>query len=84
MERSHTQAGADLTSCDLDETCAELDCDAVILEFGDALQGTPEGEAFLAHYCGLDFIGKKTASATGATGIMQCSPVSLSDLKEIG
>ena len=67
MERSHTQAGADLTSCDLDEACAALDCDAVILEFGDALLGTPEGEAFLAHYCGLDFIGKKTASATGAT-----------------
>ena len=67
MELSHTQAGANLTSCELDETCAVLDCDAVMSEFGSALLGSEEGEAFLAHYCGLDFIGKPAESAVETT-----------------
>ena len=57
--RTHTPvtpAGAPLTSCDLDDTCADLDCDAVMDEFGDTLLETSEGQDFLAHYCGLDYM----------------------------
>ncbi|HNQ03173.1 MAG TPA: hypothetical protein PKH69_01030 [Thiobacillaceae bacterium] len=50
----HSPAGAPLTSCDLDDTCAKLDCDSVLAEFGDALGKTDAGREFLAHYCGLD------------------------------
>lgn len=53
-----TPAGAPLTSCDLDEACADLDCDAVMVEFGDALLESDDGQAFLAHYCGLEYVEK--------------------------
>jgi len=51
-----TPAGAPLTTCDPDDTCAELDCDAVLEEFGETLGKTAEGKEFIAHYCGLDYV----------------------------
>ncbi|MEW5770240.1 MAG: hypothetical protein AB1831_07725 [Pseudomonadota bacterium] len=48
-----TPAGAPLTSCDLDEACTPLDCEVVVAQFGQALQGH-DGKDFVAHYCGLD------------------------------
>lgn len=51
-----TPAGAPITTCDLDETCASLDCDVVLEDFGETLGNTVEGQEFLAHYCGLDYV----------------------------
>jgi hypothetical protein len=59
--RTHTPvtpAGAPVTTCDLDENCADLDCDAVMDEFGGTLLETSVGQDFLAHYCGLDYMDK--------------------------
>ncbi len=53
-----TPAGAPVTSCDLDETCADLDCDAILDEFGESLSESSDGQDFLAHYCGLDYVDK--------------------------
>lgn len=53
-----TQSGAPVASCDLDETCADLDCGAVLDEFGDSLLESNEGLEFLSHYCGLDYMEK--------------------------
>lgn len=56
MSISHTTAGAELLSCDLDVTCIDLDCTRLIEEFGESLSETQEGLDFLAHYCGLEYI----------------------------
>lgn len=53
-----TPAGAPVTSCDLDENCADLDCDAVMDEFGETLLKTSTGQEFIVHYCGLDYMDK--------------------------
>ena len=53
-----TPGGATVTSCNLDDACADLDCDAVLDEFGKALQGNSAGKDFLAHYCGLEYVEK--------------------------
>lgn len=53
-----TPAGATLSSCDLDEACTHLDCDAVVDEFGQVLRKTNDGKEFLAHYCGLEYVEK--------------------------
>jgi len=65
MVISHTSAGAELLACDLDETCADLDCDALVDEFGEALGETPEGLEFVAHYCGLDYVAMLPAKPLG-------------------
>jgi len=53
-----TQAGANLTSCDLDDACIQLDCVAVMNEFGETLGESIEGQDFVAHYCGLEYVNK--------------------------
>lgn len=53
-----TPGGAAVTSCNLDEACADLDCDAVLDEFGKALRNNDGGKDFLAHYCGLEYVEK--------------------------
>jgi hypothetical protein len=58
MEIPRTTAGAELLSCDLDASCLDLDCAALVDEFGEALGENPEGIEFLAHYCGLDYVEK--------------------------
>lgn len=51
-----TQSGAQLLSCELDDNCPTLDCDAVLDEYDEALMATPEGSDFVAHYCGLRYL----------------------------
>lgn len=58
METPLTPAGGKLLSCDLDEACPILDCDADLDEFAASLLETPEGADFVAHYCGLEYLGK--------------------------
>jgi hypothetical protein len=53
-----TPGGAAVTSCDLDDTCAELDCDDVLDELGKASLDNADGMDFLAHYCGLEYVKK--------------------------
>jgi hypothetical protein len=53
-----TPGGATLVSCDLDEACTEVDCDAVIDEFGMVLLENSYGTEYVAHYCGLDYVEK--------------------------
>lgn len=53
-----TPAGGPVTSCDLDENCTDLDCDAVMDEFGNTLMETSDGQEFIAHYCGLEYMDK--------------------------
>lgn len=56
MHTSTTQSGARLLSCDLDENCADLDCDALLDEYDTALMASPAGSEFVAHYCGLRYL----------------------------
>ena len=51
-------AGAPVASCDQDQKCTHLDCDAVVSEFGQALAESTEGKEFVAHYCGLEYVNK--------------------------
>jgi hypothetical protein len=62
MDAPTTPFGGKLLPCDLDETCTVLDCDAVMQDYGDALLASPEGEEFVAHYCGHQYLQKQ---ATG-------------------
>lgn len=55
MEAPDTTAGGKLLPCELDDACSTLDCDAVMSDYADALLTTPEGEAFVAHYCGRQY-----------------------------
>lgn len=56
MNIPHTTPGAPLLACELDETCASLDCDALMEDYADALLSSPEGEEFVAHYCGPRYL----------------------------
>jgi len=56
MQTPTTQSGARLLSCDLDENCANLDCDALLDEYDIALMESPEGDRLVAHYCGLRYL----------------------------
>lgn len=58
METPHTSAGAKLLPCDLDEACPILDCDAELDDYAPSLLQTPDGADFVAHYCGLEYLGK--------------------------
>lgn len=55
-EIPYSPGGAPLTSCDLDDNCTKLDCDAILAEYGDSLEMSDEGRDFLTHYCGLDYV----------------------------
>lgn len=50
-----TPQGAPILSCDLDESCVDIDCTQVFEELGDTLSATPEGAAMMAHLCGVEF-----------------------------
>ena len=56
-----------MVSCDLDEACADVDCDALMDEFGMVLLENPYGEEFVAHYCGLDYVEKLQAEEESQT-----------------
>lgn len=64
MEAPNTTSGGKLLTCDMDEACSVLDCDAVMQDYGDALLTSPEGEEFVAHYCGVQYL-QKTPPETG-------------------
>ena len=67
MVISHTTAGAELLACNLDEACTELDCAALLDDFGDTLVDTREGVDFVAHYCGLDYVALLPTKTLGET-----------------
>jgi hypothetical protein len=56
-----TTAGGKLLSCELDETCSTLDCDAVMEDYADALLTSTEGAEFVAHYCGTRYLHPVTS-----------------------
>ena len=58
METPTTLSGAKLLSCDLDDSCPTLDCDAVMDEYTEALMENAAGIEFVSHYCGLDYLAK--------------------------
>ncbi len=58
MATPQTPAGAKLLPCDQDETCPILDCDAELDDYAPSLMETPDGVDFVAHYCGLEYLGK--------------------------
>ncbi|PIV88484.1 MAG: hypothetical protein COW48_05740 [Hydrogenophilales bacterium CG17_big_fil_post_rev_8_21_14_2_50_63_12] len=53
-----TTAGGKLLACALDDACSTLDCDAVMDDYADALLASAEGEEFVAHYCGVQYLRK--------------------------
>lgn len=65
METPTTPFGSKLLPCNLDESCAVLDCEAVMHDYGDALLASPEGEEFVAHYCGHQFLSQEPESKSG-------------------
>ncbi len=56
MDAPNTTAGGKLLSCAMDDACSTLDCDAVMKDYADALLTSQEGEDFLAHYCGVQYL----------------------------
>jgi len=56
MEAPNTTAGGKLLPCDMDDACSTLDCDAVMEDYGDALLASQEGEEFVGHYCGVQYL----------------------------
>lgn len=58
MDSSTTLSGAQLLTCDQDEACSTVDCDALISEYTEALQVVPEAAEVVAHYCGLGYADK--------------------------
>lgn len=56
MEAPNTTAGGKLLACELDDACSTLDCDALMNDYAEALLSTPEGEEFVAHYCGRQYL----------------------------
>jgi hypothetical protein len=60
MDSSTTQSGAQLLTCAQDAACPAVDCDALIAEYTQALQGVPDAAEVVAHYCGLGYADKLT------------------------
>jgi hypothetical protein len=58
METPITPSGGKLLSCDLDEACPILDCEADLDDYASTLLESPDGADFVAHYCGLEYLGK--------------------------
>jgi hypothetical protein len=58
MDSSTTQSGAQLLTCDQDSACPTVDCDALITEYTETLQGVPDAVEVVAHYCGLGYADK--------------------------
>lgn len=58
MDSSTTLSGAQLLTCDQDEACPAVDCEALITEYSETFQGVPDAVEVVAHYCGLDYADK--------------------------
>lgn len=63
MDAPNTTAGGKLLPCELDDACFTLDCDAVMEDYADVLLSSSDGEAFVAHYCGRQYLQKATTDA---------------------
>ncbi|MDO9227427.1 MAG: hypothetical protein Q8M09_00215 [Pseudomonadota bacterium] len=59
MDAPDTTLGGKLLSCELDVACSTLDCDAVMGDYADALLASQEGEEFVAHYCGRQYLQRQ-------------------------
>ena len=64
MDASKTLSGAQLLSCELDDACPSLDCDALVIEYKQVLQADPEAAEVIAHFCGLGYVDKLKADQT--------------------
>jgi len=60
MEAPNTTAGGKLLPCSMDDACSTLDCVAVMEDYADALLASSEGEEFVAHYCGRQYLRRPT------------------------
>lgn len=58
METPITPAGGKLLSCELDEACTILDCESDLEDYAPTLLETADGADLVAHYCGLEYLGK--------------------------
>ncbi|HNA30142.1 MAG TPA: hypothetical protein PLQ64_14100 [Thiobacillaceae bacterium] len=58
MGTIQTHTGAKSPPRDLEGDCPILDCDADLDDYAPSLLETPDGADFIAHYCGLDYLGK--------------------------
>lgn len=63
MKAPVTPTGAPVLSCDLDDHCVQVDCEADLPELPDSLADNPEAPDYVAHYCGLDYLAKRTGKA---------------------
>lgn len=60
MKPPLTPAGAPVLSCDLDDHCVHVDCEIDLPELPDSLADNPEAPDYVAHYCGLDYLAKRS------------------------
>ncbi|MCS6786735.1 MAG: hypothetical protein NZ524_06865 [Thiobacillaceae bacterium] len=51
--------GAPVLSCDLDDHCVHVDCEADLPELPESLVHNPQVPDYVAHYCGLDYLANK-------------------------
>ncbi len=63
MEAPDTMSGGKLLPCSLDDACSTLDCAAVMEIYADALLASHEGEEFVAHYCGVEYLERSVTDA---------------------
>ncbi len=63
MEAPDTMSGGKLLSCSLDDACSTLDCAVVMENYADALLASAEGEEFVAHYCGVEYLTRTVTEA---------------------
>lgn len=62
MKAPLTPTGAPVLSCDLDDHCVHVDCETDLPELPDSLADNPEAPDYVAHYCGLDYLAKRSGT----------------------
>lgn len=61
MMNAHlTPSGAPVLSCDLDDHCVHVDCSALLPELPESLADNPEVPDYVAHFCGLDYLVRRS------------------------
>ncbi len=63
MHAHLTPSGAPVLSCELDDHCVHVDCSALLPELPKSLADNPEVPDYVAHFCGLDYLAKRSAAA---------------------
>jgi hypothetical protein len=51
-------SGGKPLSCEMDDACPILDCESEFDEYAPTVLETPDGADAVAHYCGLDYLGR--------------------------